>query len=127
MLDRLTEVVGAAPSRCTYAEARHVATDEEDLLVRNGRVDHVDRASSDGVGVRVRAGGGWGYAATRDTTRAGLDRALAQALAIAESQPSAPAGPMAAVPAAHGHWSCAHEQDPFDVSLEDNLGTARSF
>ena len=121
MLDLLTQVVGAAPSRCTYAEARHVATDEEDLLVRNGRVDHVDSTSADGVGVRVRAGGGWGYAATRDTTRAGLDRVLAQALAIAESQPAAPAGPMATVSPAHGHWSGACEQDPFDVSLEDKL------
>ena len=121
MLDLLTEVVGSAPSRCTYAEARHVATDEEDLLVRNGRVDHVDSTSADGVGVRVRAGGGWGFAATRDTTRAGIERALARALAIAESQPSAPAGPLAPVAPARGHWACAHDIDPFAVSLEDKL------
>ena len=122
MLDLLTEVVGAAPSRCTYAEARHVATDEEDLLVRNGRVDHVDSTRADGVGVRVRAGGGWGYAATRDTTRAGLERALAQALAIAESQPSAPAGPLAPVRArARALVRAPTSSDPFDVSLEDKL------
>ncbi|MEA2142549.1 MAG: TldD protein [Solirubrobacteraceae bacterium] len=121
MLDLLTEVVGGAPSRCTYAEARHVATDEEDLLVRNGRVDHVDSTSADGVGVRVRAGGGWGFAATRETTRAGLERALTRALAIAESQPPAPAGPLAAVEPAHGHWSCAYDIDPLAVALEDKL------
>jgi len=121
MLDLLTEVLGAAPSRCTYADARHVATDEEDLLVRNGCVEHADSSSSDGVGVRVRAGGGWGFAATRDTTRAGIERALARALAIAESQPATPAGPLAAAAPARGHWSCAHEQDPFDVSPEDKL------
>jgi TldD protein len=121
MLDVLTEVVSRAPTRCTYAEARHVATDEEDLLVRNGGVDHVDSTSADGVGVRVRAGGGWGFAATRDTSRAGVERALARALAIAERQPAAPAGPLAPVPPARGHWACAHEIDPFDVSLEDKL------
>jgi TldD protein len=121
MLDVLTEVLGRAPARCTYAEARHVATDDEDLLVRNGRVDHVESASSDGVGVRVRAGGGWGFAATRQSSRSGVERALARALAIAESQPSAPAGPMAAVAPARGHWACAHDQDPFDVSLDDKL------
>lgn len=121
MLDLLTEVLGAAPSRCSYAEARHVATDEEDVLVRNGHVDHVDSSASDGVGVRVRAGGGWGFAATRDATRASVERAPARALAIAESQPSAPGGPLAAVAPARGHWSCAHEIDPFDVSLEDKL------
>ena len=121
MLDLLTDVLGTAPARCEYAEARHVATDEEELLVRNGRVDHIDSTSADGVGVRVRARGGWGFAATRDTTRAGVERALKQALAIAESQPSAPAGRRAAVAPARGHWSCRHEQDPFDVSLEDKL------
>jgi TldD protein len=121
MLDLLTEVLAAAPARCAYAEARHVATDAEDILVRNGRVDHVDSASADGIGVRVRTGGGWGFAATRETTRAGVERALARALAIAESQPAAPAGPLAPVPAAEGHWRGAYEQDPFDVSLEDKL------
>jgi len=121
MLDVLIEVLGRAPTRCTYAEARHVATDEEDLLVRNGRVDHVESTSSDGVGVRVRAGGGWGFAATRDMTRPGVERALTRALAIAESQPSAPVGALAAVAPARGHWSCAYDRDPFDVSLDDKL------
>jgi len=71
--------------------------------------------------VRVRATGGWGFVATRDNTRAGIERALARALAIAESQPAAAAGPLVPVEPARGHWSCAHERDPFDVSLEDKL------
>jgi TldD protein len=121
MLALLTDVLSHAPARCSYAEARHVATDDEELLVRNGRVDSIDSTAADGVGVRVRAGGGWGFAATREATRAGVEQALRRALAIAESQPAAPAGPLAAVPPARGHWSCAHERDPFDVSLEDKL------
>jgi TldD protein len=121
MLALLTDVLSRVPARCSYAEARHVATDEEELLVRNGRVDSVDSTAADGVGVRVRAGGGWGFAATREATRAGVEQALVRALAIAESQPAAPAGPLAPVPAAHGHWSCAYERDPFGVSLEDKL------
>ena len=121
MLDLLSSVLGSAPARCSYAEARHVATDEEALLVRNGRVDHVDSDSVDGVGVRVRAGGGWGFAATREATRAGVERALARALAIAETQPPAPAEPLTPVEPARGHWSCDYQRDPFDVSLEDKL------
>ena len=68
MLDVLTDVLSRAPARCDLAEARHVATDEQELLVRNGRVDGIDGVSADGVGVRVRAGGGWGFAATREAT-----------------------------------------------------------
>ncbi|HWC25771.1 MAG TPA: TldD/PmbA family protein [Solirubrobacteraceae bacterium] len=121
MLDLLTEMLAGVPARCSYAEARDVATDDEDILVRNGRVERIDSTSTDGIGVRVRAGGGWGFAATREATRAGLERALARALAIAESQPAAPARALAPEPPAQGHWSCPPERDPFDVSLEDKL------
>jgi TldD protein len=122
MLDLLTELMARAPTRrCTYAEARQVTTDHEDVLVRNGRVEQIDSESADGIGVRVRAAGGWGFAATRDITSAGMDRAMARALAIAESQPAAPSGPLAAVDPACGHWTCDYEQDPLAVSLEDKL------
>ena len=40
--------------------------------------------------MRVRVGGGWGFAATRDVSRAGAEAALRRALAIAEAQPAAP-------------------------------------
>jgi TldD protein len=121
VLDLLTEAISVAPARCSYAEARHVATDSERLLVRNGRVARADSAGSAGVGVRVRAGGGWGFAATRDESAAGVRNALARALAIAESQPAAPAGRLAPVPAARGHWSGGFERDPLAVSLEEKL------
>gem|GEM_PF-3628710 len=127
MLDVLTAVIARAPRRCAYAEARHVATDSENLLVRNGHVDGVDSEAVDGIGVRVRVrvGGGWGFAATCEATLAGAERALARALAIAESQPAAPAGALAAVVPAVGHWACAYEIDPFDVSLDDKLAGDR--
>ncbi|HEV7806116.1 MAG TPA: TldD/PmbA family protein [Solirubrobacteraceae bacterium] len=121
ILHLLTEAIAAAPAHCSYAEARHVATDSENVLVRNGRVDHVDSDRVAGIGVRVRAGGGWGFAATRELTAAAVEEALGRALAIAESQPTAPAGPLAPVQPARGHWCCGYEQDPFAVSLEDKL------
>jgi TldD protein len=121
MLDLLTELMARAPRRCTYAEARHVTTDSEDVLVRGGRVEQVDSEFVGGIGVRVRVGGGWGFAATREATLAGAELALAQALAIAERQPGSHAGPLAPVDPARGHWECAYAVDPFDVTLEDKL------
>ena len=112
VLALLTEAIASAPSRCAYAEARHVATDTEAVLVRNGRVEEVDSDAVAGIGVRVRVGDGWGFAATREETAAGVERALARALAIAESQPTAPAGPLAHVEPARGHWQCPYEVDP---------------
>jgi TldD protein len=121
MLDLLVDLVDRASGRCTYAEARHVSTDDEHLLVRNGKVDRVDSESGEGIGIRVRIGGAWGFAATRDTTLAGGERALAQALAVARAMPPAADGVLAPVPPARGHWESPCEIDPFTLALEERL------
>ena len=122
MLDLCTETIALADGRCSYAEARHVALDEERLEVADGRIEDADALRSEGLGVRVRVGGGWGFAATRDVSRAGAEAALARALAIAEAQPSGPPRPLAPVAPARGHWASAWEIDPFALALEDKLG-----
>ena len=71
MLDLLTDLMTAADGRCAYAEARHVDSRSEAIAVLNGRIDTIDSSASQGIGVRVRVGGGWGFAATRDVRRAG--------------------------------------------------------
>jgi TldD protein len=121
ILDLLTELMAKAAGRCSYAEARHVDRRDEALAVRAGEVDEFAASSADGIGVRVRIGGGWGFAATRDVSAAGAEAALAQALALAEAQPTTPAAPLAPVPPARGHWASPHEVDPFDVALDDKL------
>ncbi|HKE77916.1 MAG TPA: TldD/PmbA family protein [Solirubrobacteraceae bacterium] len=121
MLDLLTDLMTKAEGHCSYAEARHVDQRDETIAVLTGNVDALESSASEGIGVRVRIGGGWGFAATRDVTPAGAERVLARALAVAESQPSVPATPLAAVEPARGHWSSPYEVDPFTVSLEDKL------
>ena len=122
MLDLLCDLMGKVPARCAYAEARHVAGDSEDLAIRNGQIDDIASSSSEGIGVRVRLGGAWGFAATRDVSAAGAEAALTRAIAIAEAQPAAGDAPLAAVTAAQGHWESTYEIDPFEVALEEKLG-----
>src|SRR3954468_5042463 len=119
MLDLLVELMAVADGRCAYAEARPLARVEEDVSVRNGRVESVGLEESEGIGVRVRVGGGWGFAATRDVSRAGAEAALAPAIAIPEAPPAAPERPLAPVEPASGHWASTFAVDPFTVSLED--------
>ncbi len=121
VLDLLTDLMDSAHGRCAYAEARHVDARDEALAVLGGRIDAVDSSTSEGIGVRVRVGGGWGFAATREVSREGAQAALARALAIAEAQPAGPARPLAPVAPATGHWASPYEVDPFSVSLEDKL------
>jgi TldD protein len=112
----------SARSRAEYADARFVRTRSERLSTRNGALDELDAYEGEGIGVRVRVGGAWGFAAVRGSARPDGEAALARALEVAAAQPPAdPALPLAPEPPAEGTWESAAVRDPFDVSLEDKL------
>jgi TldD protein len=117
----LEDLVDAAAGRADYADARHVRSASERIAVRNGAVHELDTHESEGVGVRVRIGGAWGFAATRGSSRTDAEGALTRALGVAEAQPRSEAVGLAAEPPARGSWSSPVERDPFEVSLEDKL------
>jgi TldD protein len=120
--DLLTELMDSARGRAGYADARFVRSRVERLSTRNGRLDQLDSHESEGIGIRVRVRGAWGFAAVRGTDRAAAEAALARALAIAEAQPAVPdAAPLAPEPPARGEWSSSFERDPFEVPLEEKL------
>src|SRR5436190_13644563 len=110
-----------ATGRCDYADARRVIRATEHLSTRNGEVETITAEASDGVGVRVRVGGAWGFASSSDPSAAGAQDALRRALAVAEAQPSVPQAGLAPAPPAHGHWQGPCEHDPFAVPIEAKL------
>jgi TldD protein len=117
----LLDLVDAAHGRADYADVRHVATRHERLATRNGEVDEIAYDATDGIGVRVRIGSAWGFAAVRGSDRADAEAALDRALAVARAQPAAAGGALAPEPPAHGSWESAAERDPFAVPLGDKL------
>src|SRR5690349_17207908 len=102
--DLLQDLIDAASGRAEYADARFVSTRSERLATRNGEVERVEYDESEGIGIRVRVGGAWGFAATRGTDRAAAEDALARALDVAKAQPAAPATPLAPEPPAAGSY-----------------------
>jgi TldD protein len=114
--------MGAAAGRADYADARFVQTRSEQLGTRNGTVERAESDQSEGIGVRVRVGGAWGFAAVRGAQRAGAEAALERALAIAAAQPSSAGIELAPERPAAGTYASPTERDPFDVPLEDKLG-----
>src|SRR5437762_13768776 len=101
-----------AAGRCDYADARRVVRAAEHVATRNGEVETIAAEESDGVGVRVRVGGAWGFASSSDPAPAGAEDALRRALAVAGAQPNVPATPLAPTPPARGHWQGPCDQDP---------------
>src|ERR1700674_5554210 len=59
----------------SYADARVVSIRNRSLTTKNGRVGHASESESLGVGVRVIAGGAWGFAASADLGLATVEAA----------------------------------------------------
>jgi TldD protein len=93
------------------------------LRVSGGHVEGVDCTSEEGVGIRVAVPGrGFGFAATREVTKTGLELALARAAAIARALPlAARRPPLPPIPPACGHWASTCEIDPFELTLDERL------
>jgi TldD protein len=121
MKELLQDLMDSAGRRAEYADARFVRTRAEKLSTRNGALDQLDSHESEGVGVRVRVGGAWGFAAARGVDRRDAEAALERALAVAAAQPAASGVGLAPEPPAQGRWENPVERDPFSVPLEDKL------
>ena len=121
MRELLSDLMDAAARRAEYADARFVHTRVERLSTRNGAVDQLDSIEEEGIGVRVRAGGSWGFAATGGTGKADAEAALDRALAVAAAQPPASGAPLAPEPPARGDYESPAGRDPFAVPLEEKL------
>ena len=122
MLDLVTELASSAGGACSYVDVRWVERTLERLTVSGGRVERVVSEQDEGIGVRVAArSGGFGFAATRDVSRAGGLAALRRATAIATAQPTSALRPLALVPPARGAWAGRCEIDPFTTTIEARL------
>jgi TldD protein len=117
----LADLMDAAAAGGAYADARFVRQRSEFVATRNGEIDDLNRDEDEGIGVRVRFGGAWGFAATRDTSKAGAEAALDRALAIARAQPRADPTPLAPEPPARGEHRGGEGSDPFEIPLERKL------
>ena len=63
-----------------YAEIRIVDDRQRALSTKNGKVGYVSDSESLGAGIRVLANGAWGFAATEDLTREGIEITAGRAL-----------------------------------------------
>src|ERR1700740_439380 len=69
----------------SYADARIVSQRSRALSTKNGKVGSASDSESLGMSVRVIAEGAWGFAATEDLSRSGVEAAAARAVEIARA------------------------------------------
>jgi TldD protein len=106
-----------------YGDIRIIDSRTEGLTVRDGKVEELGQSSMLGFGVRVLVDGRWGFAASRDASKAEVEMITDQAVRIAKASSAAPGDPtlLDEAGAASGEWSTPMETDPFEVSTEDKL------
>ena len=107
----------------TYADARVMDIRQRDLSTKNGEVGSLSESESLGIGIRVIAGGAWGFASTDRLTREGVQACAAHAVEIARASALAKHGEVVLTPeeAFQDTWQNPFVKDPFRIPLERQL------
>lgn len=121
LTQRALEVAAAAGA--TYADARYLCEQWESIDVQDERVRAVGRGDSAGIGIRVIAGGCWGFAGTSQLDPASIESAARRAVEIAQSSQPLMKAPlrMAGEEPHRATWSSTCDEDPFAIALEDKI------
>ncbi|MBX9882447.1 MAG: TldD/PmbA family protein [Sphingomonas sp.] len=91
----LNAATGAGATYCDVRIGRYL---RQFVITRDAHVENVVNTESTGAGVRVIAGGAWGFAATNDLSPDGVANAARQATAIAKANAKFQAEPVRLAP-----------------------------
>jgi TldD protein len=116
-------VEAARAAGASYADARVVSEESESLTVRNQEMEGVDRALSQGLGIRVLVDGYWGFAATARTEDGEITRTAGLAVDIARAASRLPMEPvrLAETQPVTATWETPLREDPFLVDLDEKV------
>ena len=125
MKDLALNALGATVRRgVSYADVRAQEIAEREITTKNGKAGHVSAAESAGLGIRVLASGCWGFAATDDLTREGIEMAAELACQIARASAAARKHEVLLAPEDkyEAVWASPCQVDPFSIPVDRQLG-----
>jgi len=107
----------------SYADARVMDIRLRDISTKNGEVGTLAESESLGIGIRVIAGGAWGFASTDRLTREGVQACAAEAVAIAKASALAKRENVKLAPEAAyvDAWQNPFLKDPFRIPVERQI------
>ncbi|MBK9200909.1 MAG: TldD/PmbA family protein [Candidatus Obscuribacter sp.] len=121
MFDYLDIALDAAKHYgATYADARLIDQSSELIETKNLTVSVFNRGNSLGIGIRVIAGGGWGFAATQKLNKKAIIECAKTAVEVAKASGTLMQKPLqlAPEPIYNATWVSPHKVDPFSISVE---------
>ena len=107
----------------SYADVRVIESRERELSTKNSRPGSVSSGESQGLGIRVLAEGCWGFAATDDLSKPGVEAAAQLAVGIARASALAKKRDVGLAPEDKDEvtWTSPCRIDPCSVSVEEQL------
>jgi TldD protein len=123
MLTIAEKIISLIPSNVTYADCRVVDLQDEDISTKDGIVEALSSSNSHGFNIRILKDGVWGFAASSDFSKNGIDDAIKKAIEIANaSKPHKYKDVMLddSKPIS-GEYRSDIKEDPFEVSVEEKI------
>lgn len=106
-----------------YADCRVLTQESQDIATKDGVVEALSSSSTYGYGVRVLVNGSWGFAASYDISKKGIEKTVKQALAIAKSSSAYKSRDvtLAETKPVTATYKTPYKEDPFLVPIEDKI------
>jgi TldD protein len=114
----------ARAAGATYADVRVARNRSQSVSTREQQIIGLSDNETMGLGVRVIAGGSWGFAATNLLTADEIARAARQAVEQARANAVTQRRPVELAPAEvhrDAEWSSPIGIDPFEISIEEKV------
>jgi len=122
MRKKAEEILSLIP-KVTYADVRLVEQEEQEIATKDGVVEALSSSKSLGFGVRILQNGAWGFAATNDFSKKGIERTIKRAISIAKSSARHKLEDieLARQEPIRATYKTPVKEDPFTVSLKEKL------
>jgi TldD protein len=108
----------------SYADVRIGRYLNQFVVTRENRVQAIANTESFGVGIRVIAGGAWGFAATNDVTPDGVAKTAQRAVAVAKANAKIITEPVQlAAQQGYGEvsWKTPNVKNVFEIPLKEKI------
>jgi TldD protein len=107
----------------SYADIRIVDTEDENISVKNGAAELIEKSNSFGFGIRVIADGAWGFASSADLNEETLKKTADLAVKIAKASAKLKKSDLVLAPVIKyiDSYNNPVQIDPFTIPLREKL------
>lgn len=108
----------------TYADVRIGRYLNQSIITREARVQNIANSESFGAGIRVIVNGTWGFAATNEVTKEGIQKCAARAVLLAKANSKLQKEPVKLAPQkglGERSWKTPLQVNAFTIPIKDKV------